>query len=170
MMLVLETPRLCLRRFGWADLDELAQISADPANRRYMNVGPLTRAQTAANIREWLADYPRGFGFFAVVGRADDLLLGQCGLTPEASGDVDLGYLIDHPHWGRGLATEVARAVLDYGFGVLRCGRIRAGAHRDNEASQRVMQKIGLLRAVSADAKVRYALTAQQWAMGTTAR
>jgi RimJ/RimL family protein N-acetyltransferase len=139
----LATDRLLLRPFTWDDLDELAAIGADPATRRFMWSGVLSRERTAHNIREWTREYERGLGLLAVVHRPEGRLIGQCGLEEE--GDLfELGYMLDKDYWGRGLATEAARAVLDHGFGALELPRIWATARAENAASQRVMEKLGM--------------------------
>jgi RimJ/RimL family protein N-acetyltransferase len=144
-MIELETPRLKLRPFTWDDLDELARISAAPENRRYMWSGPLTREQTAANIRQWLEAYERGLGLMAVTLRPGGELIGQCGLDPAGhEEDGLLGYMIDRPHLGKGLATEAAVAAVSYGFETLGLEGVWAAAMAGNAASRRVMEKLGM--------------------------
>ena len=70
------------------------------------------------------------------------LLVGGCDLHRRASGAVELGYWIARPHWGRGLATEAARAVIDIAR-TLRLPAIEAGHFLDNPASGRVLEKLG---------------------------
>ena len=70
------------------------------------------------------------------------LLVGGCGLHRRESGAVELGYWIARPHWGRGLATEAARAVIDIAR-ALRIGALEAGHFLDNPASGRVLEKLG---------------------------
>ena len=72
--------------------------------------------------------------------------LGWCGVFPlEASGLMEIGYRTLRAAWGRGFATEAARAVLDHGFRVLDIDPIVAVTHPENHASQRVLAKIGLV-------------------------
>ena len=142
------TERLELRGFRWADQEALTQISADPANREYMESGPIDGERVAANLREWIAGYPEGHGFLAVVERASGALIGQCGFELTEDGELELGYMLDHPHWGRGYATEAAEAVLRYVRAVQEpCPPIVAAVHRDNAASRRVVAKLGFVRA-----------------------
>ncbi|WP_316787572.1 GNAT family N-acetyltransferase [Thermoleptolyngbya oregonensis] len=65
---------------------------------------------------------------------------GDLDSTPE----IEVGYVLDCPFWGRGLATEAARASLQFGFDTLGLERIVAIARPENHASQRVMQKLGM--------------------------
>jgi RimJ/RimL family protein N-acetyltransferase len=139
----LTTERLVLRRLTRDDLDELARISANPETRHFMWSGTLSRERTAHNIREWTREYERGLGLLAVVYRPEGRLIGQCGLEEE--GDLfELGYMLDGGYWGKGLATEAARAVLEHGFGTLELPRIWATAMAENAASRRVMEKLGM--------------------------
>jgi RimJ/RimL family protein N-acetyltransferase len=80
-----------------------------------------------------------------VVERRDQPgFLGWCGIFPlEDSGLIELGYRYRRAGWGRGIATDAARAVLAHGFGVLRLDPIVAVAHPDNLASRRVLGKLG---------------------------
>jgi ribosomal-protein-alanine N-acetyltransferase len=153
--LLLQTPRLGLRPFTWDDLDELARISADPETRRFMWAGPLTRAQTADNIRLWQAQYAQGLGFLAVVHRATGELIGQCGLDrdearneePEGACNqerISIGYMIHREQWGQGLATEAAQVVLRHAFANLEFHRIWACTNVEHWASRRVMEKLGM--------------------------
>jgi RimJ/RimL family protein N-acetyltransferase len=59
---------------------------------------------------------------------------------------AELGYWIGRPFWGRGYATEAARAMLDFGFGSMGLNRIFAHHMRDNPASGRVLANIGMTR------------------------
>lgn len=143
-MIRLETPRLILRPFTWEDLDELARISADPENRRYMWAGPLTREQTAENIREWMAEYERGLGTLAVIHKPDGRLIGQCGIGLEDGDSVGVGYMLDHPYWGMGLATEAAAALIRYGLEKTGAERVCAAGMAENGASRRLMERLGM--------------------------
>jgi ribosomal-protein-alanine N-acetyltransferase len=85
------------------------------------------------------------YGLWAVERLADGKLLGHCGLMQEPiTGTVEMGYAIGRPHWGRGFASESARASLRYGFGRLELDRIIALAAPENTASRRVMEKAGM--------------------------
>jgi RimJ/RimL family protein N-acetyltransferase len=78
---------------------------------------------------------------FAVQLRGDlDLELDQ------ENRQAELGYWIGKPYWGRGLATEAARAVLRYGFEDLRLNRVHANHFLHNASSGRVLEKIGMVR------------------------
>jgi ribosomal-protein-alanine N-acetyltransferase len=144
------TPRLELRAFRPSDLDALAAIYADPEVMRYIRSGvaegPRTREQTAASMNAYAAKWDQhGYGVWAVVSRADGQLLGVCGFVDRA----EIGYIFGRAAWGQGIATEAARAGLWYGFERLCCEEIGAGAKRENVASPRVLEKLGMCRAAN---------------------
>lgn len=142
----LETPRLLLRRFLPSDLESLLPIYADPEVMRFIGKGVRTRAETEAALARMIGHWERhGFGMWAVVDRAQGILLGRCGLqhldhTPE----VELGYTLARACWGRGIATEAARASLKYGFETVGLERIVGVTRHQNLASRRVLEKVGL--------------------------
>jgi ribosomal-protein-alanine N-acetyltransferase len=86
--------------------------------------------------------------------RGGDPLVGVAGLLwAEGHGpDVEVAYLVRHDRWGRGYATEAAAAALGVGFGALGLERIVALAWPENDASRRVMEKIGMRPAGTATA------------------
>ncbi|MBV9957576.1 MAG: GNAT family N-acetyltransferase [Acidobacteria bacterium] len=141
---MLETTRLLLRKFTMDDLDELAQLRADPSVWKY--IGEQSRAKVEERLRYYISLYePHGFGMWAVVHKAEARLIGWCGLvfldeTPE----VEVGYGIARAYWGQGLVTEAAEAALDYGFHKIGLERIVAVALPENTASRRVMEKLGM--------------------------
>ncbi len=143
----IKTARLTLRGFAPDDVDRLAAILGDPEVMRYMPGGkPWSREKSEAiwqNILDHWEQY--GFGWWAVVCNADAELIGWCGLTYlDELSETEVAYLLDKPYWGRGFATQAARASLNYGFEQRNLDRIIALAHIENGASRRVMEKIGM--------------------------
>jgi RimJ/RimL family protein N-acetyltransferase len=74
---------------------------------------------------------------------ADGTIAGGCSLARLSESIPELGYWIGVAHWGRGYATEAARAVLDHAFGELGHERVAARARVSNPASRRVLEKCG---------------------------
>lgn len=144
---ILTTERLTLRPFAPDDLDALAAIYTDPTVMRYIFGGVRTRQQTATTIAaisdEW---HDRGYGRWAVTETATGRLLGMCGFVERA----ELGYILGRFAWGRGIATEAARACLDFGFERLGYDTIGAGALKENSASLRILEKLGMHRVPNA--------------------
>jgi RimJ/RimL family protein N-acetyltransferase len=142
----LESDRLYLRQFGWDDLDRMTEIFGNPEVMRYISSGANTRAQLEERLSLMLEHHQKwGFGMWAVIEKASNVLLGRCGLkhldnTPE----IELGYALDKPYWNRGFATEASIACLRFGLEQVGLDRIVAIAQPANLASQRVMQKVGM--------------------------
>jgi RimJ/RimL family protein N-acetyltransferase len=141
----IETPRLQLRLFKQDDLDQLAVIFSDPQVVKFLLPNrAATREETQKALESMMRHWRvHGYGRWAIVHRETQKLIGYGGLrcfeeTPE------LVYLLARPHWGCGLATEVASACLEYGFMQRGFERIIALTRPDNLASRRVMEKVGL--------------------------
>lgn len=147
--LPLTTPRLRIRRMREEDADALHRIYGDPEAMRYVgSTGrPRSREQTGRSVARFMADRERhGFGLWAAELRESGEMIGMCGLTPvDGTGpDVEVVYVLEQPAWGRGYATEMARACLAAGFGAFGLERIVALAYPANGPSIRVMQKAGM--------------------------
>lgn len=149
-MNILETERLRLRPFKPDEWTALARFYADDTVMRHMLPGRgLKRAEAEAraksNIHNFNDHWARmGFGIWAIEDRAQTRLIGQCGLryVPEAEA-VELLYLLNKTHWGRGLATEAAHAAVEYAFGPAKLEKLVAFTDPQNAASRNVLGKLG---------------------------
>lgn len=147
--ILFETARLIHRPLTLDDLDALEPMYADPEIRRYFPEGTQTREQTKEEI-EWIIDVyygKHGYGLWATVLKETGALIGRCGLIPwqQPYGlETEVAYLLDKPYWGRGLAGEAARGIIDYAFGTLRLTKLVCYLLPDNSASARVAQKVGM--------------------------
>src|SRR5258708_9064470 len=138
-MIVATTERLILRRWRPADRDPFARLNVDP---RVMEFFPsvLSRAQSDALVLQIEANFDlRGFGLCAVELRADGSFLGFVGLDVprfEAAFTpcVEIGWRLSAQHWGQGLATAGARALVTHAYASLQAGG--AGCfHRASECA-----------------------------------
>lgn len=146
---LLETPRLRFRRLMPEDLDDLYRLYGDPEVRRYFPEGVLTYEETKEELEWFLNGHPRHpeLGLWATVERATGAFIGRCGLLPwtlNGRQEVEVAYLLDKAYWGRGLATEAAHAIAEYGFRTLGLTRLVSLIDEENRASQRVAEKIGM--------------------------
>lgn len=149
---VLTTARLVLRQLTPQDaLAWQRLMNEDPVMRYFPNPTPpsLERAErwVARQMAHW---QEQGYGIWAVTLLEDDALAGTklagwCGLQllPE-TGETEVAYAIARAHWGRGYASEAARAALWFGFQQAGFDRIIALVHPDNAASLRVIEKQGM--------------------------
>ena len=149
-LLPLETERLVLRELAASDFAAVHAYASDPVVVRYMPWGPnsendtwdfLGRAQELANAR------PRTGYELAVVRREGSELLGAIGLHlwDETKAEAMLGYCYSQASWGHGYGTEAGRVMIWLGFAKLGLERIWAGCDSNNDASVKVLQKIGMI-------------------------
>jgi RimJ/RimL family protein N-acetyltransferase len=183
MQIFLETERLILRRFTPDDVDALYELDSDPEVMRHVTGGQGTPRDAIRDdyIPAYLRYYERftGYGFWAAIERSSGDFLGWFHFRPlpdRPPDEPELGYRLRRAAWGRGLATEGSRALIDHGFGVLGVRRVVASAGADNIASWRVMEKCGLIRVRTyrvtfpdlfdgvEQEDVEYALTRDEWA------
>jgi len=144
---LIETERLLLREITLDDKEGLFKLYANPEVQKYTGepvVESIEEIEKAIKIR--ISDYKKyGFGRWATILKNGMQFLGWAGLAylPEFD-EIDLGYRFLPEYWGSGIATEASRAILNYGFDHLELKKIIAIAMKENKASIRVMQKIGM--------------------------
>ena len=148
-MKILETDRLILRHLEPDDLDDLFALYADPEVVRYIPDAPQTLAETKEELDWFLHGHPRRpeLGLWATIFKPTNQFVGRCGLLPwtiDGQDEVEVAYTIAPSHWGQGLGTEAAQAILDYGFNALGFTRLVSLIDEENVASIRVAEKIGM--------------------------
>lgn len=150
-MVELTTPRLQLRELRDEDWQEAQVLDSDPQVVRFQSNDVLapegTRAYLAKSIAE-AARNPRTIYDLAITRRNEDLFLGRVGLNlkrPEHR-EAELWFNLRRDLWGRGMATEAVRAMVDFGFRALHLHRIYGDCDPRNLPSARLMEKLGLRR------------------------
>jgi RimJ/RimL family protein N-acetyltransferase len=141
------TDRLLVRHFTPDDLDEFAALCADPVVMRYMGDGEtLPRSEVERWIGICQTKYAtRGYGTSAVFERESGRFVGYCGVVRAPDRDFDeIVYAYHIEFWGKGYATEVGRAMLDYVFARSSLAQIWATIHGENANSMHVAEKLGL--------------------------
>ena len=180
------TDRLLLRRFEASDLDGLAEVFAKPEVWEFPYGHAFSRHETQrfldAQMQEWEAS---GFGCWIAVLRETQETIGYVGLSvptflPEILPAVEVGWRFDPAHWGRGLASEGARAALREGFTTLGLSEICSLPQSANPRSYEVCERIGMTyeRSVQCPATDRrgevearmYVMTRGEWAARSAAR
>ena len=142
----LETDRLKLRMWRESDLDDYAEMSADPAVMQYLTLGKLfTRADAWRSIAFFMGHWQmRGYGQWAVEEKASRRMIGRIGfLNPEGWPGFEIGWTLARHAWGKGYATEGARRALDYAFKELDQRHVISLIHPDNAPSIRVATRLG---------------------------
>ncbi len=148
-MIILETPRLFFRRLEIADLDALFALYSDPEVRRYFPEGTLSYAETKEELEWFLNGHPSHaeLGLWATIHKESGQFIGRCGLLPwtiDGVFEVEVAYMLSKEFWGQGLGTEAARSIRDYGFYQLGYNRLICLIDKNNQASLRVAQNIGM--------------------------
>ena len=152
----LTTARLRLRPWRAEDLAPFAALNADPRVMEYL-LRELSRAESDALVDTWREHAQRvGFGWWAVEAPGVADFVGAVGLaiptyTAPFTPCVEIGWRFVHAHWGRGYASEAARAALAFGFEHAGLDEIVALTVPHNHRSRSVMAKIGMVRAEGED-------------------
>lgn len=140
--------------------------------------GPFSRRWVRDRLaREIATQSVSGYQYWPIFRFADDVHVGCCGLrpVPGREGVLELGFHLRPEHWGQGLATESARAVVRHAFTAVGAATLVAGHHPQNDASRRVLERLGF-RFMRAELypptgldHPSYALTAEEFARGSPA-
>jgi RimJ/RimL family protein N-acetyltransferase len=150
-----ETERLLLRPWRPAeDLDAVAAMNADPAVMRWVAPNrPLSRAESEELLDRFVRHWDEhGFGLWAVVPRdGSTVCVGFAGLAipsflPAVLPAVEVGWRLAPQWWGRGYATEAARASLEFGFRRLGLRAVVSIIDERNERSLAVAGRLGMRR------------------------
>jgi RimJ/RimL family protein N-acetyltransferase len=142
---VIETERLTLRRFTPADRGTVARWNADADFARHLH-GGLTRAQSDEAFDRWERHWrDHGFGLLAIQWTSTGEVVGRVGPSFHRvwPGDPEIGWALDPPWWGQGIATEAGAAVVAWAFGELDYSRVVSITTEANGASRNVMRKLG---------------------------
>jgi ribosomal-protein-alanine N-acetyltransferase len=147
--MILETERLKLREFVESDWKAVLGYQNDPRYLRFYPWQQRTEAEVRAFIQifiEWQAYLQRYKFQWALTLKDNGVLIGNAGIRKENASDhqAELGYEVNPQFWGHGYASEAARAVRDFGFQKLGLHRIWAHCLKENSASRRVLEKIGM--------------------------
>ena len=145
------TERTLLRRWRPEDLEPFAAINADPAVMEHFPA-TLTRGQSAASI-DWIEAgiEERGWGLWALELPGEAPFIGFVGIQPAPdelpfAPAVEIGWRLAVPFWGRGLASEAARAAMAFAFVDAGLERLVSFTARTNRRSMRVMEGLGMTR------------------------
>jgi len=153
---MIETARLILRPWRDSDLEPFAEQNADPFVMRFL-VGPLTREQSDAyaaaaeahraetGYGKWAVEAPGVAPFIGAVGLSRVKF--QASFTPA----VEIAWRLHRHYWGKGYATEAAKAAIEDGFTRVGLNEIVALTTLTNLPSQRVMQRLGMTRTLEFD-------------------
>lgn len=145
---VLQINSFTMRPLQASDLDSLAAIWADPEVTRFLPSRgvPISRENAEKSLRAFINHWQqRGYGIWAIVESNASQMVGYCGLRYlDELSEVEVLYGLAKAYWGRGIATQAAKAAVAYGFNVVHLDKLIALALPENLASRRVIEKTGL--------------------------
>ena len=146
---ILQTERLVLRPFEAGDVLAFHEYMSDPEVTRHNSLPPISLGQAQEMVGGMVASQGAASSppaSFAITLRGESLLIGNCRLKRgrDDPGEADIAYFLSRRFWGRGYATEVVCALVEYGFETLGVERIIGLCVPDHMASQRVMEKAGM--------------------------
>lgn len=139
------TARLRGRRPTPADIAYVRVVGGDWEIQKTIFEQLWSETECAERLDRWLRSWEKdGFGFWLFEDEAG-AIVGHGGLfwAPEAPGDVEMGYIVRPQFWGKGFATEIARAAIDVAANDLHLERLVANTMPENAASRRVLEKCG---------------------------
>lgn len=152
MKVITETERLIIREILPTDIDDMFELHSDPEVHIYLGNKTITSKEqlieSIESIRQQYIDF--GVGRWAIINKKTNEFIGWTGLefvTKEINNHknyYDLGYRLIKRFWRQGFATESAFASLDYAFDKLNAKRVYAIADYRNEASNKILKKVGL--------------------------
>lgn len=146
MKKILTTDRLYLREFTPDDAQLLVDLNSDIEVTRYTGDGPVTIEEAKKVLNDViLPQYSNHMGRWAVHLKDNDEFIGWSGIKYlESLNEYDLGYRFFKKHWGKGYATESAKAVMEYALNTLKLKTVVGRAAIDNHNSIKVLEKSGL--------------------------
>jgi len=144
---ILETDRLILRPFTMEDAPGVLEFSSNPEAQKHTGDVMRTTIEEVENVitNVWFSDYTKyGYGRFAVVHKADNKIIGFNGIKYLSDIDeTDLGYRFLPEYWGKGIATESSKAIVDYAFKNHKLDKLIGFVMLENPASSAVLKKLG---------------------------
>ena len=144
----LETPRLVMREMRAGDCFDMYEYAKNREVTKYLTWSPHPDSEyTKAYLCNLKNHYKMGMFYdWALVLKEEEKMIGTCGFTrfDLANNSAEIGYVINPEHKGKEIAPEAARRVLEFGFYNLDLNRIEARYMVGNDASRRVMEKLGM--------------------------
>lgn len=151
MEIFAETERLILRELEYEDEEAMFELDSDPEVHRFVGNNPVQSIEqirmVIGFIRQQYVD--NGIGRWAVVDKSTNDFIGWAGLklftepVNRHNNFHELGYRFMKKHWGKGYATEAAKASVEYGFRELKLKDIYAMTDINNLVSKKVLEKTG---------------------------
>jgi len=146
--IILENTRLQIRKFSASDLSALYSICSDAELMKYVGTGePLTINQVEKWLEVTRINYAtKGFGNYALIFKENQELIGYCGLVySKEIDDIELIYALRKSYWGKGLATEASKMMIDFAFDSIKLEQVFASIDPANIGSEKILIKTGFI-------------------------
>ncbi|ESU24826.1 putative ribosomal-protein-amino-acid N-acetyltransferase [Flavobacterium enshiense DK69] len=152
MNLIIETERLLLRELLLSDAEPMFKMDSNPIVHKYLWNKPTNTIEEILKTIELVRNQyiENNIGRFAMISKETNEFMGWAGLKfntetiNNKTNFYDIGYRLDEPFWGKGYASEASFAWLTYGFNTMKIKTMTASAQSGNDASNRILQKIGM--------------------------
>ena len=176
----LETDRFILRPMERSDIDLMVEMDTDPEITKYIG-GPISEDQVRNKFDYYLhRDDEKAHGHWCILDKSSAQTFGCVLVKPMPIEDpngrlfsdvpadgVEIGYRLRKSAWGQGIATEAASAFLPLQFDEIGLNRLRACILEGNEASQKVLKKLGMryigMTMAYGESSPTYELSAAEW-------
>ncbi|WP_323702976.1 GNAT family protein [Mammaliicoccus sp. Dog046] len=133
-----------LRDLKQSDIDDIHAFNAKPEVSQYQVWEPQTYEETEAFVN-MLLNRDENWMYNVIVDADKDKVIGAVQLVSDTKNQsAELGYIVHPDYWGNGIATDIGRTIIKYGFKVLKLNRIWASTDIRNTASEIVLQKLGM--------------------------
>jgi len=143
---IIETDRLFLKEFSLSDSKDFFKLNSDFEVMKYTGDVAFKSVSEAEHFLKNYSDYSKnGYGRWSVFIKETHQYIGWCGLKLNDNNIVDIGFRFFRKEWGKGYATESAKASLEYGFTKLNIKEIIGRASLNNKASIKVLEKLGMI-------------------------
>ncbi|HAV77860.1 MAG TPA: GNAT family N-acetyltransferase [Anaerolineae bacterium] len=147
--IIIETPRLTLRRFIMDDLESLFALYGDPDVIKHIPDAPRNLEETKKELEWHMNGHPKfpELGLWATIHKGSGDFIGRCGLLPwslDGQDEVEVAFALSKRYWGQGLATEAAQGIVQYAYETLKFHRLVCLIEEGNQASVNVAAKVGM--------------------------
>lgn len=149
-MFYIETARTYIRAPQKHDFEDLYKLQTDPEVMRVVGIGkPRSLEEVQKSLKNSLWHQQKyGYSLGSVFEKSSDKFIGRAGLIHLAFGDnspdIEIAYALHKNYWHKGYATEIAKALIEWGFENLSAAKLVGITRLDNKASQRVLEKAGM--------------------------
>lgn len=149
MSIFLTTNRLVIKAPSMTDFDDQFLLQSDPEVMKYVGTGPRCEEKVKKVLQKSIDHYVKhGFSLGSVFEKSSNEFIGRAGLMyvdyDDTQPEVEIGYALLKQYWGRGYATEIAKALITWGFSNLNVTKLVGIARTENISSCQVLEKAGM--------------------------